>query len=374
MSVPEELLADLQAARPKCKFYLQGKCKKNYCKLVHGNNYPPSAKVPHASLHMSSDGKEYLHLRTPLPKAFGAYLGEPDILGPSRMVRHDGMDLVVFQLVGMQPPNKGKCSATKITRTSLGQKRTGAKWENVKEIKFHESQSQMMVYPDIMAHGTSYQNGLEICKSRKVFPSEGIAGEGVYGFGDKLVDGALTDEQMFQLWERTRTGGYNKGAVVFFHCLKGILVKGEAAMIVPPACVAFKKDQYAANNTVMEYDSIVFELDGLVAALGQQLEKEGYSQQLHNALRAIQLHMRTAITTPKMIKLENKVVADGHHEQKKFGAKRGERGGRDQYAPSKRSRLPSPSIAEQLEIGLIPKPMMYPQSPHMEEVHYQIIS
>ena len=324
MVAPKELLVALDAARPVCKFYLTKKgCKQgSSCKLRHGESDDVvNAYLPHVSRHDGPEGTT-ITLRPPLPAAiqkfFGAHNFAPIALGASRATSRK--QLLCYQLLYMQEPDAEAC---RNADTSGYAKDGQGKWVG-------KSGSVSIPYPTAMCHGTSVEKMLQILLHGSIKPGPGIAGDGVYGFGVEVEDGgSISEEEMLKAWDRCVTGGYVHGAAIFFKCKPGILVKGRAKLALGPGMVSYKKDQLAAHPSVMQYDSVLVDVECLVAALGRYLDSVGYTATLHKCLMNIRDYMDKNKqvshwpASQDMVPLRNPAVSSGRHHQTSFGTGRG---------------------------------------------------
>lgn len=322
--MPRELLQIVDSARPQCSFWLKGWCKKGAsCKQRHGT--PPddqvNAQLPHISRHDGADGTR-ITLRPPLQPAIKELFrssGKPCTLGRSK-VPSNRSDLLAFELTHMVPPNVRVCTDTKTKGYVEVLKRSGQNWESG-EMKRPGQCGQE--FPQVLCHGTKLTNLCDILLDGALKPSEGIAGVGVYGFKvDVGSDGQISDADMLKAYERTRTG-YNGGATFFMRCTPGLLINGTTALVVAEGAIAVNGDQFSAHPSVLNYEFVIVSLNGWVATLKEFLDKTGYTAALHSALSDVANYVNgTTSSSPSdsdLIKLTNSAVADGRHQQKKFG-------------------------------------------------------
>ena len=90
--------------------------------------------------------------------------------------------------------------------------------------KSWKSESSSFGAPTFVGHGASTFNGLAIVTAGGLPPTEGITGFGIYCFtaGDRRNDEdatepAISTDAIEELWQRSVTGGYNRGVYVFCH-------------------------------------------------------------------------------------------------------------------------------------------------------------
>jgi len=85
--------------------------------------------------------------------------------------------------------------------------------------------------PTFMAHGTSVENAMQILRDTTIKKGKGIAGCGVYAFA--IQEPTLEEDGIKTLWNRTRTGSYNRGAMFTFKPM-GMMVTSMAEHASPP--------------------------------------------------------------------------------------------------------------------------------------------
>lgn len=102
---------------------------------------------------------------------------------------------------------------------------------------------------------------------------KGICGRGIYGFAANLKTGDERDG-LTAAWHRAQSGGYNFGALVAYRP-KGILVNIPRKYEVPAGSTSHKRDQFSCGEDTVEYLTMTFDLDGLVQAVSNQLDKLG---------------------------------------------------------------------------------------------------
>ncbi len=132
-------------------------------------------------------------------------------------------------------------------------------------------------------HGTSIERALSIVREGGIRPGPGICGEGIYGF-------AVTEdtpEAIQSAFARCGSGGYNRGAGFLLEPA-GLLIKANSSEVVPAGAVSYREKvtgtQYSAHPASVRYVAAVFDIDGLVHALGTHLDQIGYTAQMHAAL------------------------------------------------------------------------------------------
>ena len=101
----------------------------------------------------------------------------------------------------------------------------------------------------------------------------GICGKGVYGFECRASAGTET-EALSQAWQRSQVGGYNQGCLIVYRP-HGIMVNMPREVSVPGGAHSHKKDQFASNESSMEFLTVTFDVDGLVHCVEKQLDKLG---------------------------------------------------------------------------------------------------
>ena len=143
--------------------------------------------------------------------------------------------------------------------------------------------------PPGFAHGTTIGNALSALRLGYLHPSDGIVGTAIYCF--PITDEAIglrnphPDESLERIWERTKIGGYNRGAM--FHIVAGggiLLTDTPRNCVVPPGTAAKKRGQFGLSSGIAQYYSVTFAIDPLVHHLDEDLDRLGYSQDLHRAL------------------------------------------------------------------------------------------
>lgn len=278
-SVPADLVDLVQEAREPCYWFSQRRCRKgNKCPLRHGDQ--DKFRLPHTSRWTDADGNDQITLRPPLKAAFDAFFkqkGKPVTVSQGKEHTHDGKTFMTYNLINMTPPDEVAIEAALLT----GSVTTAANTQG--SVKMKGASSKPL--PKFGGHGTSVEAALSILIDGAVRPSPGIAGSGVYCFG------ADSEEQLMDIWKRTATGSYNRGAMFFFG-LRGIMVTRQPETEpVPAGAVAWNKDQLAASPESIQYMTVTFSYNALVSQLGQELDQLGYTAKLHTALQAVQKYL-----------------------------------------------------------------------------------
>ena len=306
MHVPEDIIETISKARPTCKWFDMGKCKKGGKRsLLHRNSMESQCTLPFVSCTMKN-GEPSLQVRPPLKMALCKYLGirDPQKL-PVQAAKQEG-DKVIFQLQLMEERdaaaceaiiNQGYCTMYNADGDEVAKPGPASKIEK----------------PKFLVHGTGITEALSILDSRRLKPSKsGVVGEAVYGFG--LDETGITIEGMLQAFAQVCRLGYNKGAAFILEA-DGILVRGRHDCVVPPGVIAFKvcneRDhsftQFGVHPDSVTVRAVVFSMDALVGGLSRSMEVENYSVELHNALAmARDFFMGGAqVTNERLVALRN---------------------------------------------------------------------
>ena len=110
--------------------------------------------------------------------------------------------------------------------------------------------------------------------------SPGIVGTAIYCF--PITDESIglrnphPDESLERVWERTKIGGYNRGAM--FHIVAGggiLLNETPRNCVVPLGTAAKKRDQFGLSSGIAQYYSVTFAIDPLVHHLDEDLDRLG---------------------------------------------------------------------------------------------------
>ena len=335
MMIPKSLMNAVDAARPVCTFYRRGQCKKgSKCKLFHGRAQD-THNLPSVSRYNTPEGHR-LQIRAPVKKMLDVYYEEKGITSPiGSHKRVKGTPILEFQLIHgtMEEPKAEECARAQLQGQVIVQELSVSANPLSKLLPPKQvGQSTKIPFPDMLAHGTETQAALQITVDGGITASEGIAGNGVYGFEVKLdKDGNITEEELKRIWDMSASGGYNKGAVILFRPKQGALINGKAALRLPPGTVAFKdpnKDnkriQYAAHPSTIEYVTILWHEDALVELLGHKLEGSKYTVELHKALADVRDYTngsreKDIQLASNLVEVDNPIVADGSHQQTNWG-------------------------------------------------------
>ena len=282
MQIPSDLLNAVNTVRPTCKFFQRGLCKAGgACKLYHRSGTNTSHLLPRVSIYDTADGPR-IQIRPPLAQmvaAFWADIKMENPLGPCRRVQ--GTPIIEFQLVEgrMSLPQENVCSRAHLASYADVDVRKGH------DLHFHEKRKigasyGKVAFPSLLGHGTGCAEGLSILKDGYIYPVEGIAGKGVYAFEVELNDqGKLDDTQLSKIWKKSASGGYSKGCVFVLRVTECCLINGNWAYDLPPGALAFKvqvgngRVQFAAHQSTLAYESVLFHEDSLVELLGKYMDK-----------------------------------------------------------------------------------------------------
>ena len=302
MDISLELAKKIHAARPQCTYFAKNKCKKGIkCPFKHHLSLDGTDEyqLPHVSVHTGDDNKMVLHLRPPLSEAFNMYFS---LRGVEHRIIRQGKrltdEITMFSLPFMLSPDKAATAETKLKGyavTSSGRK-PGI-------ISSHE-------LPKVVMHGTSMQGALSILCDGKINSSDGLAGKGIY----TLEAQSFEEAHLLTTFERLGAGGYNSGAA-FVMEPDGILVNIRNDEVVPAGAISFGKrknedaHQFSCNPGTLSYKFLIVNTAACVEALNSQLDRHGYSSQLHAGLMdaARELLREEACEDPK-IRLLNQVL------------------------------------------------------------------
>ena len=225
-----------------------------------------------------------IKIRPPITNAMKLWFGEDTVTVSQASLWTDsfGVNMVTFQLHSMMSDDAEACAPAE----------TVGIVENDDGEKFYRSGADM---PSRLLHSTTLDNGLSILRDGYIKIGSGICGKGIYGFA--LPDDSR--EALEQTLHRGSRGGYNRACGVGLK-IRGMLINGANvgnAYEVPQGCTSFKKDQFAASQSVVQYETITFHLDGLAARLDRHLEEVGCSTVLLQKLVAIQKRMDAIAST-----------------------------------------------------------------------------
>lgn len=283
-SIPDELVAALQAARPACPFFGKRRgCRKGRkCPLRHADDNNQNLRLPHVSRHLLPDGRTRITLRPPLAKGLELFFKEHGAVMPlSHGEAWDSQDgqqrFVTYQCVNMVAHDALRCREA--------EHRSGIRAD---PLSWHGASSKE--FSKLLLHSTSLENALAILKDGHIRPGPGICGNGVYGFELASADDRAALESV---WNRGASGGYNGGAA-FVLATHGILIKGHSSLAIPPGATAWLRDQFAASPASIQYLSVTFDREGLLAAVGQQMTQLGYTPELHVVLKGIRDHFASS--------------------------------------------------------------------------------
>ena len=263
--IPRELLEAINQARPTCWWYQKGQCKKG-SKCQNRHEPDTQDKIPHVSCIRTESGEPRLCIRPKLPDAWAVFEKNNKSAATVYNAKMISDDMILYQTKGMLGVDRLSCDKTKT--------RGFVEYHNSKEEKWkHPSRVQARKLPTFLIHGTSPTLYLDISRDRHVKASPGVCGVGVYGF--ELED--LDNETVVKQIERTRTGGYFKGAAVILKT-DGILINSLGnTETVPPGAIAYdnKTGQFAAHPGSVEPIAVVFSQESLCAALCHELNSVG---------------------------------------------------------------------------------------------------
>ena len=113
LQIPRALLDAVNATRPQCQFYKEGRCKKGgRCPYFHAPGQGNSFLLPRISRHSTVDGEPYIQIRPPAKAMIQAFFKEKHMdcpVGPCRRVKNT--PLLEFQFVEgrMQQPKHHQC-------------------------------------------------------------------------------------------------------------------------------------------------------------------------------------------------------------------------------------------------------------------------
>ena len=246
------------------------------------------AHLPHVSRHLGDDGATIIHLRPPLLKGLELYFrsrGKPLPLSHGEIWQMEGSaDVVTYATPLMVEQNVFSCRQAEIAGSICINGETF--YKSSKEFSRH------------LVHGTTIQNALDILCCGHINAGPGIA-EGIYAFEIPYGSEAPGEDRksLAAGWQRCATGGYNHGAI-FLLQTDGILVKSSWKNVIPAGCVGYLRDQYSAAPGSVQYKSVTFDLRGLLGAIGEHMDGLGYSAEMHDALIAIQNHLRQGGPAP----------------------------------------------------------------------------
>ena len=110
--VPRELLEAINKARPTCRYYQWGKCKKgNKCQLRHEPD--TQDRIPHVSCIRTKSGEPRLCVRPKLSEAWGVFAKN----NPSAATATNGKmisdDMILYPLNGMLTVDTMACDDAK---------------------------------------------------------------------------------------------------------------------------------------------------------------------------------------------------------------------------------------------------------------------
>ena len=158
LELPLEVIQAINDARPPCRFFASGLCKKaGRCAWRHGSpNSTDNFHIPHVSCNRMPDGQVKLSVRPPLSeglKVFFSHAGLPQRMGSGKCIGDPSEDLQIFQLGYMQDRDETACAAAKsagfVTMTETGRQ---------------PGKCSGIAYPDWLMHGTTVKNALSILK------------------------------------------------------------------------------------------------------------------------------------------------------------------------------------------------------------------
>jgi hypothetical protein len=288
--VPRKLLDAVDAARKPCTFFAMGWCRKaGKCPRSHlskdGAKEPNVGRVPYVSRCCSDRGGDFLVLRPPLDDALTAYfrtLRVPRTVVNSKHHKLNGEDVITCELQDMEEPAISKVEGHLVSQGVAMYDVSGA-YLNTKGL------SSKAAIPTFFGHGTDVAAGLAILATGHFSAGTGICGYGCYMFGVDSTEAASPESAIQLLWDRTATGGYNRGCLVVGENV-GVIINGDGVREdtpIPCGVISWKRDQYCAGRGAVRFVSITFTLQGLVQGLGVELDKLGYSRILHTALSAL---------------------------------------------------------------------------------------
>ncbi len=278
VKLPAHILKSVNEHRPKCALFDEGKCKRSAtCSKLHDQNHCQRnhARLPNVSMSRDSSGKVHLNVRPPFREAWCDFIKKNqcrDRIGPSQRLNHG--KLVLHQLNFMQEPNILACVAahTKgyvcLPATSQCKSRQAGKCE------WREP------CPAFLAHGATIQEALKVIRYGAITTSDGQCGVGVYCY--KLEDESNDSIQAAFSRCSTGTDDDNDGAMFVLKTHNNMQVNCTGAEIVPEGVICIGKMKsnegklYSASPSAVTYKAVVFGVTGLVHALGDEMDSNGY--------------------------------------------------------------------------------------------------
>ena len=214
-NLDQQLIDDLAKLRPICaRFGTQAGCKHGrHCKNRHTNDrlhvFDP-LRAPYVCRHSDAEGNTYLVAKPPIDRALPAFFEAagclPTLRNGHEWTTDDGVRCITYDMYNMAELDTTAIVAAKTTGV-VNLKPNGP--GKGRTPKFKDG-------PWLLGHGTTPENGLAICKSGYMKPSEkGKTGAGVYGFSMKNLLGDDLDESDVKtkheaVFKRVASGGYNR--------------------------------------------------------------------------------------------------------------------------------------------------------------------
>jgi hypothetical protein len=298
--LPRELAVAIEQAKPVCPFYNTGhsrgcrkgaKCPLRHTKLsdlmADGAAGPLQIRLPHVS-RVVQDGQVKMCLRPPLFQSLQMFFEAGPTTCPlagSEIWNIGSEQLVTFQCSIPPEVDSANAAAARVAAGANVVYSGGAtKWHGVSTAPGLDADQAFFV------HGTTLEASLAILRDGKIRVGPGICGEGVYAFN--IPDGS--NESIAAGWERCRAGQYNWGALFLLRVDRPTVFKLSKDAVVPSGCVGHLRDQYSLGAQAAVMVSVTWVLDGIVGAVGKELDRLGYTAALHTALRNVQDFLNNA--------------------------------------------------------------------------------